>query len=350
MTGTDWRNYEPIYTTGDGLSRFVTEPISYALFSYMPKVIPDYVLFMAILKCLYLYSFIKLVSSITEKWRACTGLLVMGQLSFLLIDGPIRYTLGLLFVNFALLVSYKYLIGHKIRLYYLKLFTLLIAAVFCHNTCAIFLILVPLLPLSKNLSKVNIYVLFCFYLTITVLTSNVEFLSSFIGNFQEFMAASNLNEYSSYEVSDNSNVFSIGNVVRIFFFLFVLLTRDVVIKNHKNGNILFNLTVIYCFFVRFFIIIPTGHRLPMPFSTFYIIYIVYMLMSERYYNRIILAYMVVSFTFNTWTSFNLIPYTNSIPYFIIGHKQMQERYYYNFNEYRERMGQNHTSYYLYQGV
>ena len=41
---------------------------------------------------------------------------------------------------------------------------------------------------------------------------------------------------------------------------------------------------------------------------------------------------------NLWTSFDLIPYSNSIHYIVFGHKTYSERYEYNIKAYQERTG------------
>lgn len=338
-----------IYETGEGTVRFLTEPVSWILFTICPKIIPDFWIFLAITKCLFLYSIIKLLSAITARWMSCVALLITSTLSFLLFDNPLRYVNGLAFVNFALLLSYKHITKESIRFYYLKLFALLLLAVFCHNSCAIFLFVIPILPLVVKIAKINRVMLFFIYMLFTIVSSNISMLSGAIGNFLLLMEASELNNFSSYEIEDNSNIFSIGNLLRVLFLMFILITRNVIVHNNKNGNVIFSFAVLYCFMARVFIIVPSGFRMPMPFASFYMIYIFYLIISRNLYGKVMIAYIFISFAYNTWTSVGLIPYSNSIPYILMGHKDLDTRYWNNFKEYKARMGKDDEAYDLYEG-
>ena len=76
----------------------------------------------------------------------------------------------------------------------------------------------------------------------------------------------------------------------------------------------------------------------MPFMYFYSLYVINLLKMKVRIGRFVLVYMVLSFVMTMWSTFVLIPYSNSIPYILTEHKTYNERYYYNFNAQRLRTG------------
>lgn len=341
MVGADWRNYELAYLEGFGLIRFLSEPISWVIFEYVPNVIPDFWLFSGLAKCLYLYTVIRLAKRITTKWISTVAILIPGVLAFMLIQNPMRYMFSLTIVNVSLIYLYDFMKsgGKRIKDIVMVIVLAVISAL-CHNSCFIFIILLPLSLLSTKIANLKKTILFFVYMVLTVFTSNISYLAflkeSVISIAQDFIT---MPDYSSYEIESNDAIFSIGNILRIVFFIFVLRTKDSVVNKYDNGKIIYGLTLIYFFFSRILILIPTGFRLALPFVIFYTIYIVYLLNSKlAFYGKIIVIYSLLSFTTQLWNSFDLIPYSNSIPYILTGHKPYQERDYYNIDEYKSRTG------------
>lgn len=347
MVGDDWRNYEVIYNdpTSYKMLRFISEPLSYLSFSLFPKIIPDFWLYFGLMKCAYLYSVIKLSKRITPQWISCVSIMTMGQLNFLLIDCPLRFMLALIFINIALYI----VLGDKNKrlIYYIKIICLLLVSVCFHNTCLFYFLIIPFLSLSTKLYRINRPILFISYCFLILITNNASLINSLIGLFSGIMRNLSLSASGEYMITESSSLFTIGNITQIFLFALIISSRDKVCRGNEKIQTLYCLTILYFYMSRLFLVVPTGFRLPMPFSIFYIAYIICLLNKRLLCGQLILLYMFISFTINTWNSFNMLPYSNSIPYIIAGHKPYSERYYYNFNAYRERMGHNHPKYYEY---
>ena len=149
-------------------------------------------------------------------------------------------------------------------------------------------------------------------------------------------------DYSeTYSVEDSSNIFALGNLLKIVFFIFILISRDKFVDKYPMSPVVYGLAVLYCILDRFFLVIPTGFRLAIPFINFYIIYFVLLLETEwKNLSKIFIFYTFLSFTKTLWTAYDLIPYSNSIPYIVMGHKDYYERHLNNVEEYRDRTGKD----------
>ena len=373
MTGSDWRNYELTYIYGDRIDRLSMEPASSFVFTFFPKFISDFVLFMGIVKCIYLYSVYKLVSAVTSKWVSVLALLIPFKLGFMLIQNPFRFMLALIFINFAFRQIYLFCAKpskHNTRTFLLAMGIGLISVLF-HTSCVVFLVLIPLSCIVDKVKKVNPYILFFAYVVFAFFTSNLSYVNglkeSAILYVQRYMEMS---DYSNYESDSNEVIWSIGNLLRFLFFYFIVRSRNQICQSYNNGSIVYGFTVFYFFLSRLLILIPTGFRLSLPFMVFYVVMIIYMIScgsitssssalsgqgriqaygipkrnirSLRYIRfcaQIIIVYSAFSFGKKAWTSYDIIPYTNSIPYIMFGHKSYDERSQYNLDAYMERLGE-----------
>lgn len=375
MTGSDWRNYELTYKYGDGIDRFLSEPISWFIFTIFPKVIPDFVLFMGVVKCFYLYSVYKLVSTITDRWVSVLAILIPFKLSFMLIQNPFRFMIALIFVNLAFRYYYLYFLSpnrNKKKTAMVAVFGLTLVSVFVHNSCVVFLPLLLVSLLSPHISKINPFLLFVLYIVFSVFTSNLSFINElkenaifFVQNYME------MSDYANYESEDNEAIWSVGNLLRFLFFFFILRSRNQICGLYENGAIVYGFAILYLFLSRLLILIPTGFRLTLPFMVFYVVVIIYMWMCKQKYKEtlsllskssvdnysmswrlkrlgsysyiplfalVIITYSFLSFGKKAWTSYDILPYSNSIPYFVVGHKTYEERSQNNLNAYQIRLG------------
>lgn len=344
MVGSDWRSYESVYKTGVGIERYSSEPASYLLFSFMPIVLPDYWLFVGIAKCLYLYSVKHLVSHITTQWISVLAILIPTQLGLMLIQNPFRYMLAIIFINIALYYLYLYLTNdhYKNRKTILVIFLLALLAVLFHNASGVYLLIIPFLFLSKIISKINSLIIFILYMFVTVVTSNMELIQNakmaFFLIMQQYVEIS---DYADYNIEEEESLLSLANITRILFFILILLSKKTIVNKYNNGRVVFGLTVIFFFVSRVFFLIPTGFRLALPLVVFSVIIYIYMLNTKRLFAYIIISYTLLSFVNRLWTMYDFIPYTNSIPYFVIGHKNYKERFNYNLLEYKKRTGETY---------
>ena len=347
MIGDDWRNYEVIYNdpTSYKMLRFLTEPSSLFSFYLFPKILPDFWLYLGLMKCLYLYSVIELSKKITPFWLSCVSIMTIGQLKFLLVDCPLRFMLALIFINIALSI---FISNEKRNFkYYLKLIVLLLVAVSFHNTCFFYFLIIPFLHHTSRIYRIKRSLLFLFYCLLLLLTSNSTLINSLVNTFSGIMLNLSMNASDGYQMTDNSSLFTVGNLSQIFFFIIILFSRDKVGARNETIKSIYCLTIFYFFMCRLFLVVPTGFRMPMALSVFYVVYLVHLLKNKLFSGKLIITYMLFAFISNTWNSFNMLPYSNSIPYIVFGHKPYDERYYYNFECYKERMGHNHPKYYEY---
>lgn len=349
MVGTDWRNYEPWYHNIDfEIYRMITEPLSGILFWFFSKHSVDFWLFIGLAKCCYLGSSLFLLSKITDKWMTCAALMVVSQYAFLLICNPLRFMLAMIPINFCLYYLYLYLQKVRVKLFYPKIFCLLLAAVLFHNSCIMYIPIVLCCLCLNKLSSLNNLTLLVVYLLVMIMTSSVDLINTIKNSILGFFSiAIDIKEYAQFEASSNEALLSIGNILRVLFFVLILLTRDKVVSRFSNGKIVFGFAIIYCLIVRFSILIPTGFRIPMPFVAFYTVYIIYMGKVAFSYCLIIILYSILSFTLKLWNAFEYIPYSNSIYYIINGHIDFNKRYWNNFYENHDRTGDWDDRYYLY---
>lgn len=349
MVGTDWRNYEPWYENIDyNIYRMTTEPLSGVLLWGFSKLGVDFWLFVGIAKCFYLGSSLYLLSKISGRWITCAALMVIGQYAFLLICNPLRFMLALIPINYSLYYLFLYFKNIKVKFFYFKIISLLFFAILFHNSCVTYIPIFICCFYVNRITSLNKVILIVAYFLFVLITSNVEFLN-FIKDYTLNIFTSNaeMKDYGKYVAESNNAVFSIGNILRCVFFLFIISTRDRVINKEPNGKLIYGFSIIYCFVTRFCILIPTGFRIPLPFEAFYIVYIIYMLDVAPRFAYFIILYMCMSFSSNAWRGFEYIPYSNSIPYIILGHKPFQDRCWNNFNEHYERLGEWDARYYMY---
>lgn len=343
MCGGDWRSYETQYYDVSGEDwRYQTEPFSLFCFKYMHYVIPDFWLFCGVCKCFYLYSLYKLIKKVTPNYTTVLALLMPISLCFMLISNPFRYMMGLIPINYAIGMIIDAIESNRRSFsIYLKVVPLVIVALCFHNTCAIFLVLFPLLIFVKSLAKTNRCVLMGSFIIVIFLMSDVSFINAQKEAInQYFTLMYSVKDYSSwYESSDNSSLFSIGNMIQIFLFVIVLISRDSVVGKFKHSESVYTFTILYFFLDRAFLLIPTAFRFAIPFGYFFAIYMMMTIYANRKIAAIFLLYFSLQFTKSMWTSFDWIPYSNSIPYIIAGHLPFNERSTYNFDKYTERTGE-----------
>lgn len=344
MVGTDWRVYESMYKTGMGLERYQNDPSSWFVFTYTPFVIPDYWILVGLLKCIYLYSTKWLVSKLTDRWMSVLSVLIPLQFALMLIEHPVRFTMAITIYNIAFYFIYEFLSDSKHgKLKKLSISILLtIVAVSFHIVTIVYIIFLPVFLLSDKIKKINSILLFLLYSIFVYITSNLTLITNFkqlaILYLQFFM---DIGDYESYEYEDTSSVSIFYYAIKLFVFLLVILSKNRIVRSFKNGDKVYGLTVIYFFFLSLFNLVPTGFRFAVPLSIFYGVYIIYMIRVQRLLALILLSYTLLSFGRLLWTNYDYIPYSNSIPYIIVGHKPYYERFNFNLKEYKERTGETH---------
>lgn len=331
MTGSDWRSYETVFNelTYDTV-RFSEKEIGFwFVFWIIKHIIPDFWIVIGLMKCAYLYTLLRFLKRVTPYYISTLAILMPISLGFLLIDNPLRFMCALIFVNIALIYVIK-------RKYVISIILMLISFLF-HQTTIFFFVIILFGLLSDKMMKVNRVVLFLIYIAIYIISFRIQnlmtaftFASTFFNNFI------NVDAYWSYEMSDQG-MFAIGNLVQIVFFVGVLLSRKAA-SNIPYGHYVYTLTIFNLLLNRFLNFMDTGFRLVIPLGYFFAILIVTLIVRRKYIGYFFLLYYCISFPINIWQSWKYIPYTNSIPYILMGHKDYQERSTHNLDAYKQRTG------------
>lgn len=333
MTGSDWRQYELSYNYIDAdFHYYFGEQGFYYLFFLFHKIIPDYWITVAILKCIYLYTLIHLIKKVTPYWMSVACFMMQGSLLFILIDNPLRYMTALIFVNMAMAMVME-------KKYFWGIALLIVSTAF--HTSAIFLIsIIPAFIASTYIIKAKKWILLGLYVIVSVLMSNAVLVESIrqsvIVHVMGIME--DMKDYSSYSVEDNSAFFTIGNIIKLFIFGMIVFTRDYICGRDDKMEKVYGMAIIGCFLERFFLMIPTGFRLMIPFGLFSMVYMLYLLKNKHVFGLVFLLYLCVTLPRMLWNEYTFIPYSNSIPYIITGHLDYGQRSSHNYAAYYERTG------------
>lgn len=337
MTGSDWRAYEMEYYQEPDYWMYVTEPFSLFLLKYTHYVIPDFLLFLGLTKCLYFWSALRVVEKITNKKMATIAVLLHLLLVFMLISNPLRFMWAMIPVNIALgSIVASICSNQKVRWQYI--YGLLIISVLFHNSAIVFMVFFPLMYWFRNISQVNRIWITVSFLIVVVLTSNISYIDAIKNTVTNYFTIRyGFKDYSeSYSVESGESLFAVGNILKIFFFSLVLLCREYV-KREKNGDFIYSMTICYFFLDRFLILIPTGFRLALFLTYFYSAFVVCIFKQRIKFGYLFVFYFALAFAKNLWNSYDLIPYSNSIPYIITTHKSYYERSNNNFKAYQKRL-------------
>lgn len=343
MTGSDWRSYESEYDYAAiyHKTQYLTELGFNALYVALSSFINDFFLSLGILKCIYLYSLIKLLKSYTSYWLAAVAILMPVSLLFMLIDNPLRFMCALVFVNLALYYNFK----HKSILTYV----LLITAVLFHTTSIVFLIMPVIIRNSYRIYSINSILLGTLYIVILYLTSDIDLINNIKTSMISLLLESmEIKDYSSYIVESDGAFFTLGSFLQMGVFILILATKRYIKKDESNLGAYFGMTIVYLFFQRIFLLIPSGFRLVIPYGYFFAIFIACMLISKRValkrFSYILLTYLSLTLCKNLYTGYVYVPYSNSIPYILSdSHKNAGYRDRYNKDAYFERTGKHFGS-------
>lgn len=332
MTGSDWRGYEYHYGIPSSLVRSSGEVGFYNMFYLVSLIFKDFWVGVGFLKCLYLYTYIRLLRQFTTNYLSVVSLSMPIFLCFMIIDNPLRYMCALIFVHVAmsLLINKKYLLS----------ICILIASSLLHTTALFFLTMIPCYIYSRKIARTNSYILVALFIITLFISSKIGNISNIVAFFMQYAGMLDLKDYSHYMLrnEDGGNFFSIGSFIQILLFILIVFTKKALNKNMDNGEVIAGIAISYMFLQRFTLMIPTGFRLVIPFGIFYCLYIVMLKQTNRRVFLIFMTIITMQFAKKLYTSYTYIPYSNSIVYIISGHKDYNFRETYNINAFRNRMG------------
>lgn len=308
--GTDWRNYEDLYTAAsdDLLLNRIYEQGFYYIVYILRQFLTDYWLFVGILKCIYLYGVIRLVRRFTDKIFWVLAILMNYNLLFMLVDNPLRFMVASIFLIFSIdaILSKKYK----------KLLLIGVAGTFFHISIVLcFLVVISPLALKKITKWPNskLWLLYAFTCVIGAFPSVLNSFGGLIAVYLPFLANKVEN---TYFVESISPMFTIGSLIMFFLFFIVLKYKESIIRA-PHGDLLFYYTLIYMYLFRLLIIVPTGFRINIFFSIFFVIGLVYIISKRRPLLRLgIFGLLIITISKNLWDSYQFIPYTNSIYYIV----------------------------------
>lgn len=350
MTGSDWRNFETEFY--DWNSIFNKDYGYVYTINFLHHFIGDFWIIYDGFRCLYLFSVIVILKKLTPYWLTAISFLVSMSLLTLTIDTPFRFMIALTFLNFAILLIWK-------SKYIIAISLCAIAATF-HGAI---ILVIPFVFLVKTsfLLKLKNWILILLYILVVVFTANLDRITGLQIIVGLFLADHGFNSYSSYEAESGVNFLTFGLVLQIFVFVFVIITKSIVANKTNNGSIIANMAILGFYVSRFVIAIPTGHRLGWLFDLFLAVFFAnlfcikgcvekqkvidstrnWILRNIRVLFLILVIYYGTTMTKTIVNHFAYIPYSNSIPYIIIGHKPYNERIYYNLKAYQQRTGKKY---------
>ncbi len=348
MTGADWRNYEVVFYDWNDV---MDKDYGYVYTTnFLHHIIGDFWVIFDGFRCLYLWSVIVLMKKFTPFWLSAISFMMPMSLLSLTVDSPFRFMIALMFLNFAIINLLK----HR---YVLVILFCIVAATFHAST----IVVIPFLLLLNTglFVKTKNWILVLVYLAIIVFTANlnnINYLQDIIGlAFSDF----GLNSYKSYEAEISVGVFNLGFIIQSMLFLFVICTKSLIAQSTPNGTIVANMSILFFYIQRLGFAIPTGHRFCWLFTLFVAVYFANLFhikyFKECFNTKVInstivrnvgivfimfIVYYGGSMTKTILNHFAYIPYTNSIPYVITGHKPFSEREKYNLIAYKQRTGKS----------
>lgn len=338
--GSDWRHYEKLYTVMPDeylLNTEVDKGFYYLLF-IIRKIIPDFWLFLGLIKCLYLYALIRVIRIFTNEIFLILGLLMSYQLLFMLVDNPLRFMTA----SIAILYATPYLIKKEYKWY------ILISSIsILFHFSLIFPILISILVIYQDrILKSNKRIIIIYLLSITI-----SFFPSLMTVVREYLAvifpsfSNKLVEY--YLIESTDGTFSIGSLLNILIFVLFLANKDRIIEL-RYGKLVFFMSFIYFILSRALINLPTGFRISIYFSLFTAIGLYYIFKVGRLRFKLLLIVILgVLMTKKLYNSYQYIPYTNSIFYVILDdHESFRNREQLNKIEYKKRTGKSIDPKYL----
>ncbi|ASK30378.1 hypothetical protein CEY12_09750 [Chryseobacterium sp. T16E-39] len=332
--GTDWRHYEDLYnlSTDNDLLRRDYEQGFYFLIYIVRRIIPDFWLFLGLIKCLYLYSVFKFIKKFIKAEFLAIGLLLNYNLLFMLVDNPLRFMSG----SLILIWSTVYLIDKK----YLKFIIVALLALLFHISLIAPILLSLLIVFRKRIIYKSNVVLSVWYIIACVIGLFPQILNEFSNYFATLFPTIAYKLLNVYVAESNNAIFTLGSLI-MFFLFFVLLRYRKIILNNKYGDVLFFFALLYMYLFRILMIFPTGFRITLYFGLFFAVCLAIIIKYANFKIKYSLYLLVGLTIFKTiWSGYQYLPYTNSI-YYILSGDHLPKSYRSNVNkiEYHKRTGE-----------
>ena len=329
MNGADWRGYELDYNSG-GLEYQDRDYGYYYLIQACVFFFKDFWITFALLKCVYLWSCIKLLKLITPEWVTSLSVMVPVMLLFMLINSPFRFMIAMTFMNGAFYCTFKR--------HYLFALVFCLLSLFFHSAAIFTILFVPFIKYHP-FYRINKWILIAIYILLVVISSNLNNILFIQVLMDTFFRENGMRSFNAYFAEDTASFFTLGIFLQFVIFVVILFTRDKVARVMPNGEMITNMAIFSCLVWRIVAVMPSASRVVYPLYLFYSIYFVYLAKRSQVWKIAIVCYFCLTMTKSLYDSFVYLPYTNSIPYIVFGHKPYAERSDYNLKAYKARTGE-----------
>lgn len=331
MTGSDWRNYEVLYTNANWslLSTYehekgfyfyvcIMKTIGFGFFPFL--ILTKFTVFVIITKFIYKYA---------DNFYIAFAMFLMIRGMTIFVDNPFRYMIALGICTYAIDAAIQKKVG--------KFIVLCSIAFFFHISSLI--IGTTIFFRHIRINKFILIILYCLLFFLINPNNSVYF----IGRFYPDIALLLGRYYNNAELVTFS-LFSIGRIVYLLFFLIIIINREVLVAK-RYGEELYSIAILFFFINIFSYALPTLHRLAMYYDPVFAIALSIVLVNTIKYKKIlrcfVFMYLFMSFYSNMYVSYTYIPYSNYFIHCALG-KEYDFDYRSNFNKkkYFERTGKN----------
>ena len=333
-TGSDWRNYELYYNGSIPINSLKDSEFGFVwLVKFCKVLIKDFWVFNGIMKMIYLHSLLKFFSKFTNKRLTAVALSFCWYTLFMLIDCPMRYMLGTIFILYAT----TFLLDKR---WILSIVFIMISLTF-HNMMIVSVIMaIATILIGKRLTKINSIVLIGIFIVCQIISTMSHYFDTLLLTMSMTDSFSGYADwYSEYTTQNYQTIGAIKNIV---FFIVLILNRNLICSSPK-GEYMFNGAYLYFTIGSILSMLPTGFRLAIFPGYFWVAAFTCIIYSIEYRKHILkryikyafillLGYQVISTVYSTYIYY---PYTNSIPYILNEHIPYPIRSEYNIKEWDE---------------
>ena len=330
MTGSDWVNYELLYNDASfiGLKYYPKEKGFYLLMLIFKKIGLGFFPFLIICKLFAFTVLAKFISNNFKSFYLPFTIFLASDALFLFIDNPLRFMIA-----FGIIViSYKYLLNRRFIPYLL----LVVLASTIHISSAIML----LLYFSFLIKTYNKYISILIYFFAFVLLSPdlvLVFIERLIPSLKIL-----IHYYLDKMVTEEIQLFSIGRIIYLLFFIIVVLNRDKILKHKETGTKIYQFTIAMFYLMILGWIIPTFFRLSLFLIPFLYISLSIIILTKSKLQIFLKLFFVLYFTLSTvkeiYSTYVYIPYSNYFTSLLVKEQSFSYRANYNKEMYFKRTG------------
>lgn len=332
MTGSDWRNYEMMYSGVKDMSTYLDrgEYGLVMLMRYIKPILKDFWLFEGLMKIIFIWSFMFMARAFTKHVWTAMGISFMFNFLFMTIGCPLRFLIS----TSLIMIAIPYMVQRK----WVKFSLLAILAAVFHTIGILIIIMILVANACRKIVHIKKRYLLLIYLALLGVG-----ISPFIPNLMQSI----INQIpilaiyvDSYTEFGSDQIGTIGFWKNIMIGLFVILSRDTVLK-HEHGDSTFVFAYTAICFGPVFDNVPIGFRMTILVGFFTAICLTNILESKAYFKgypcalkyAIYLMFTVVLLK-NVSRDYSMTPYSNAIPYILTEHLPYDYRSSYNKLQHR----------------